>query len=193
MQNPAVDIRPLARDADLESAGFVFIGYQSDKMYAAGKTETEEQVSITLRLAPRPGFVKRWSDGPADRDRRREVIGHGLSFGAYRDVKLVGVVLVERRAWNNSLHIEDIEVSPEYRGRGIGKQLLEKAAETARAEKARIISLETQNTNYPAIRFYRANGFEIDSIDLSLYTNEDAERGEVAIIMKRKLTGRDVG
>jgi streptothricin acetyltransferase len=182
-----VDIRRLARDADLGSAGFVFTGYESDRMYAAGKTETGEQVSITLRLVPRPGFVKRWSDGPADRARRADVIGQGLSYGAYVDGKLAGVVLVEKRGWNNTLHIEDIEVLPERQGQGIGRMLLEKAVAAGSAEKVRAVTLETQNTNYPAIQFYRKNGFEIDCIDLSLYTNNDATDGEVAIIMKRKL------
>jgi hypothetical protein len=30
-------------------------------------------------------------------------------------------------------------------------------------------------------------GFEIDALDLSYYTNQDVEEGEVAIFMKRKL------
>jgi ribosomal protein S18 acetylase RimI-like enzyme len=185
-----IDIRPLPPGADLAAAGFAFTGYESDEVYAAAKAETAEQVTITLTLAPRPGFVKRWSDGPTDRERRREVIADGLSCGAYCDGRLVGVALMERRRWNNTLHVEDIEVMPAHRGRGIGRMLLEKAVETGRGLGARLVSLETQNTNVPAIRFYRASGFEIDCVDLSLYTNDDAANGEVAVIMKRKLPGR---
>jgi ribosomal protein S18 acetylase RimI-like enzyme len=185
-----IDIRPLARDADLEASGFAFTGYESDEMYAAAKAETDARTAITLALVPRPGFVKRWDDGPSDRQRRREVLAEGLSYGAYFDGRLVGVVLMERRQWNDTLHVEDIEVMPPHRGRGIGRSLLDKAVASARALGARLVSLETQNTNVPAIRFYRANGFEIDSVDLSLYTNDDAAHGEVAIIMKRKLAGR---
>jgi ribosomal protein S18 acetylase RimI-like enzyme len=47
--------------------------------------------------------------------------------------------------------------------------------------------VETQNTNLPAIRFYRAVGFEIEAVDLSYYTNHDTLDGEVAIFMKRKV------
>lgn len=50
----------------------------------------------------------------------------------------------------------------------------------------RAISLETQSTNVPAIRFYRKCGYEVDCVVLSLYTNRDAEDGEVALIMKKK-------
>jgi ribosomal protein S18 acetylase RimI-like enzyme len=46
---------------------------------------------------------------------------------------------------------------------------------------------ETQDTNQPAIAFYRAVGFEIEAVDLSYYTNHDLAGGEVAIFMKRKL------
>ncbi len=186
----AIDIRPLLPGADLDAAGFAFTGYESEEVYAAAKDETDAAVAITLRLAPRPGFVKRWADGPADRERRRAVIAAGLSYGAYCDGKLVGVALMEQRRWNNTLHVEDIEVLPTHRGRGIGRMLLEKAVETGRELGARLVSLETQNTNVPAIRFYRASGFEIESVDLSLYTNDDAAHGEVAVIMKRKLPGR---
>jgi ribosomal protein S18 acetylase RimI-like enzyme len=46
---------------------------------------------------------------------------------------------------------------------------------------------ETQNTNVPAITFYRRVGYEIDGVDLSYYTNRDMTDFEVAIFMKRKL------
>jgi ribosomal protein S18 acetylase RimI-like enzyme len=47
---------------------------------------------------------------------------------------------------------------------------------------------ETQNTNAPAIAFYRRVGFELDGIDLSYYSNEDVTQGEVALFMKLRLT-----
>ncbi|MRR09697.1 GNAT family N-acetyltransferase, partial [bacterium] len=123
-----MDIRPLARDADLAASGFLFTGYESEEVYAAAKQETDGRTSITLTLVARPGFVKRWGDGTADRQRRREVIAQGLSFGAYAGDELVGVALMERR-WNDTLHVEDIEVMPAHRGRGIGRLLLDKAVE----------------------------------------------------------------
>lgn len=57
----------------------------------------------------------------------------------------------------------------------------------AHAEGLRTLVFETQNTNMPAIQFYRSVGCEIDAVDLSYYTNRDAMDGEVAIFMKRKL------
>jgi ribosomal protein S18 acetylase RimI-like enzyme len=51
-----------------------------------------------------------------------------------------------------------------------------------------VIVCETQNTNVPAIRFYRALGFTVDGIDVSLYTNDDLARGEVALFLKKRLS-----
>jgi ribosomal protein S18 acetylase RimI-like enzyme len=58
----------------------------------------------------------------------------------------------------------------------------------ARAAYLRIMVCETQNTNIPAIRFYRRMGFRLEGINFSLYSNEDWPDGEIAIAMKRHLT-----
>ena len=50
-----------------------------------------------------------------------------------------------------------------------------------------VMVCETQSTNVPAIEFYRKVGFEVEGIDLSYYSNDDAPDGEVANFMKRKL------
>ena len=103
---------------------------------------------------------------------------------------MVGTLIMERRTWNDTLHIEDLEVMPDWRGRGLGRLLMARADEVTRRLGVRAISLETQSTNVPAIRFYRKCGYEMDCVDLSLYTNRDAEDGEVAISMKKKLKGK---
>jgi ribosomal protein S18 acetylase RimI-like enzyme len=51
----------------------------------------------------------------------------------------------------------------------------------------RSIVLETQTTNVPAIAFYRACGYALQGIDLSFYGNDDLQRGEVAVFMKKAI------
>lgn len=183
-----IDILRLTTVEDLDKNGFRFTGYESGQYYRVAKTETEERLVISLELVPRAsGYVKQWGDGPSDTERRREIVGKGLSYGAFIGERMVGALLMEKRDWNNSLHIEDVEVMPDWRGRGVGRLLMARSDEVARELGVRAVSLETQNTNVPAIRFYRRNGYEIDCVDLSLYTNHDTEDGEVAIIMKKKL------
>ena len=66
-------------------------------------------------------------------------------------------------------------------------RLMSALTKIAKDNDCRVMVCETQNTNLPAIRFYRAAGFEIDSLDLSYYTNTDPEDFEVALFMKKKL------
>lgn len=64
---------------------------------------------------------------------------------------------------------------------------MEALADRARKADLRIMVCETQNTNVPAIEFYRKVSFEVEGIDLSYYSNNDVTNGEVAIFMKKKL------
>lgn len=188
MNNPDIILRRLAGLEDLERHGFRFVGYESDQVYRVKKTETEENTVISLRLEKLASpYVKRWARSRDDLEMQQEVAAQGLSWGAFIGDRLAGVALLELRQWNNSLHLHDLEVMPEFRNRGIGGTLMDKVFETARGQKARLVTLETQTTNYPAVSFYRKHGYEIDGVDLSLYTNDDAESGEVALTMKLKL------
>jgi ribosomal protein S18 acetylase RimI-like enzyme len=80
-----------------------------------------------------------------------------------------------------------LHVSDRHREQGVGKALIEEVCQAAKLKGYRVVGLEVQNTNMPAISFYRKVGFLIEAVDLSFYTNNDIEDGEVAIFMKRKL------
>jgi GNAT superfamily N-acetyltransferase len=58
------------------------------------------------------------------------------------------------------LYLEDIFVQPEFRGRGIGKALLEKVAAIAVEKNCPRLQWEVLDWNTPAIEFYRAMGAE---------------------------------
>lgn len=91
--------------------------------------------------------------------------------------------------WNKSLWVWEFHVAEMYRRRGLGRRLMDALAGRAKAAGLRTIVCETQNTDVPAIDFYRAVGFSIEGIDVSYYTNDDLlPGGEVAIFMKRRLT-----
>ena len=183
-----IDIRTLAHydPADLRRMGY---GYVSTEAYSARKVESPEATQITLQLATlKQPHVKHFpiADGEEAAFYER-LAGGGFSLGAYTSGELVGLTLAERREWNNTLWVWEFCIDERLRGQGIGRRLMEALAEKARAADIRAIELESQNTNVPAIRFYRAVGFEIDGLDLSHYTNDDASNGEVAIFMKWKL------
>lgn len=58
------------------------------------------------------------------------------------------------------LYLEDIFVDPEFRGRGIGRALLERLAQIALERGCARMKWEVLDWNEPAIEFYRAMGAE---------------------------------
>ena len=78
-----------------------------------------------------------------------------------------------RKNWNRYAFIEDIAVARDYRGQGIGRLLIEKAAAWAKEKGLCGLALETQDANLPACRFYAKMGFVIGAVDTMLYSNFD--------------------
>ena len=164
-------------------------GYVSNAKYAVRKTELDDRVVIELELVglERP-YVKRYP--PPDEEamqRYSDALRYGLSLGAYEGEQLVGIVVAEPQRWNRSLWVWELHVAETHRRQGIGRQLMVELAERGGASGLRIVVCETQNTNVPAIHFYRRVGFHIEGIDLSYYSNDDWPEGEVAVFMKRRL------
>ncbi len=117
----------------------------------------------------------------------QQAVQAGFSLAAYDGDQMVGIAITEQRRWNRSLWVWEFHVAEAYRGRGIGTRLMQAVIETARQAGLRVVALETQSSNVPAIRFYRKCGFVIDGLDLSFYTNDDVQKDEVAVFMKNKL------
>jgi ribosomal protein S18 acetylase RimI-like enzyme len=164
-------------------------GYSSSSVFEV-QTVTGENgttFSLTLKKLDRP-FVKAhdYSD-PATLAHYNEVANQGASFGAFVDEKLVGFILGEVQSWNSTLVIREFGVLPASRRHGIGRSLLEKGLAHAKQEGLRGVLCETQTTNVPAIRLYQKFGFAIQGLDLSLYSNHDLEKGEVAIFLRKAI------
>lgn len=69
--------------------------------------------------------------------------------------------------------LEDMIMSPNYRGSGVGSQLLEQAIKFARLNGCKRITLLTDSANEPAQRFYQRHGFGFSTmIPLRLSLNE---------------------
>jgi GNAT superfamily N-acetyltransferase len=59
------------------------------------------------------------------------------------------------------IYLEDLFVLPEFRGRGIGKALLQRVAEVAVEKGCQRLQWEVLDWNTPAIDFYKAMGAEL--------------------------------
>lgn len=95
--------------------------------------------------------------------------------------RIVGILDVEAREWNDTAWIWNIMLDKSVRGQGIGTQLMHHTIDWAKKRKLRAVMLETQTNNVPACRFYAKIGFKLVGINTLFYSNRDIERGEVAI------------
>lgn len=100
------------------------------------------------------------------------------------DGRPAGCCAVSYAPWNRRLTIENIEVAPDHRGRGVGRALVEHAVEFARERGAGHVWLEVTNINAPAIHAYRRMGFAFCGLDTALYDSTPSE-GEQALYMSR--------
>ena len=83
--------------------------------------------------------------------------------------------------WNNRMRVWEFLVEEKFRRKGIGTALMKHAVEIARQKGARMLVLETQSCNTPAIKFYVKQGFDLIGFDLAAYSNEDIKRREVRL------------
>ncbi len=175
---------------ELDDIGPIITGYESNEKYAIEKSETDGQTVFNIHLISlEKPYKATFAEDFNEEDCRRygSFLSQGYSFGVYQHGRLVAFSICEAIPWNRSLRVWEFQVMQEYRGKGIGRSLMNHVVNKAIQDHFRIVFLETQNTNVNAIRFYRRLGFSLDAIDLSFYTNHDVETGEVAFFMKRKL------
>lgn len=155
--------------------------YKSDSIYKASVIDSTSVLSFTYKLenlgTPYEHdsydtlFQEYWQDPTA--------------FGVFIDDcnEPVAFLEVAREYWNSRLVITQLLVREDLRGKGIGKMLVDKAKDVARFEDFRMITLETQSCNVPAISFYKKNGFVFSGTNIFFYSNDDISEDEVMLEM----------
>jgi ribosomal protein S18 acetylase RimI-like enzyme len=87
----------------------------------------------------------------------------GLIYCATKGKSVIGMVsilfTVSTAEGGHAAWFEDMVVHPNWRGKGIGEQLLHEAINRARAAGCTRITLLTDSTNSVAIHFYEKAGF----------------------------------
>ena len=164
-------------------------GYTTTAVYRVSHEDGPEGAAIRLTLTPlAEPRVYRFPYVAEELAHYAALAEGAFALGAYDGETWVGVAVAERRDWNRSLWLHEFHVAAGHRGQGIGRRLMAALAERAAAAGLRAITLETQNSNVPAIRFYRAVGYTIEGIDVGHYTNDDlGPEGTVAVFMRRRL------
>jgi len=108
-------------------------------------------------------------------------------FAAELDGEQVGWIELGYHKWNNRIRVWELLVKEEFRRRGMGTLLMQHAVEFAKKKGARMLVLETQTCNVPAIEFYLKQGFELIGFDIAAYSNQDIEKKEVRLELGLKI------
>ncbi len=99
------------------------------------------------------------------------------------DGSIIAFLEFDTEEWNNRLIMTQLLVKEECRGKGVGRLLMDFVKDFARREDYRVITLETQNTNVPAIDFYLKCGFVFCGTNIFFYSNDDIGENEVMLEM----------
>jgi ribosomal protein S18 acetylase RimI-like enzyme len=108
-------------------------------------------------------------------------------FAAFLDDEQIGWIELGYDSWNNRMRVWEFFVKQGFRRKGIGTLLMEYAVKIAKEKGARMLILETQTCNVPAVNFYQKYGFELVGFDLAAYSNEDISKKEVRLELGLKL------
>ncbi len=109
-----------------------------------------------------------------------EMVGDGFLV-AEENRKVVGYVVGYRSAEGEG-HIFSVGVKEQYRGRGIGTQLIHSICDIFVANRLKYATLEVRNSNIRAQKLYRSIGFIPCWTEKKYYSD-----GEDGIVMKMNL------
>ena len=142
-----------------------------------------------IEEAVEPPYIKDYDEpeGPERWARRSWDLSEWIFLGAFRGNDRIGGAIV-------AFHLDgldycegredlaglwDIRVSPEYRGRGVGRALFQYAEGSARIRGCTQLKIETQNVNVAACRFYARMGARLGKVHLYAYRAEGLDEVEL--------------
>lgn len=168
------------------------LDYQQDRLQL-GQLDTSFTTNRRYRVSQSGlsfNLLEETIDPPIHKDYRlADDLGtlEDMAFAVIAEENAVikGLAAVKPESWNRRAVIWHLYVARDCRGRGVGTTLINACLEYANRAKARCLWLETQNINYPAIRFYQKMGFEFCGLDTALYDAEQIGSDEVALFFAK--------
>lgn len=97
-----------------------------------------------------------------------EYVKRGECYTAESDNQVIGVyVLLPTRP--ETVELVNVAVAEHYQGRGIGKQLVIHAVQTAKEKGYRTIEVGTGNSSIGQLALYQKCGFRITGVDIDFF------------------------
>lgn len=103
-----------------------------------------------------------------------ELSKNSVFVGAYDGEKCIGLAILQH-AMLKYMYLYDLKVNRDYRGRQIGKKLIEASKKVAVNQGYRGLYTQGQDNNLGACLFYLKNGFVIGGLDTHAYTGTSLE------------------
>jgi ribosomal protein S18 acetylase RimI-like enzyme len=173
----SLEIRAAVLPGDIPGIAGLDTAFNTSQVYEVAVSG--DRIELVLRDLERP-LTKRF---PLD-DLESPERPYDTAWVAVEDQAIVGFAAASYASWNRRLVLWHLYVSPAERGRGVARALLQSVEVQARTLEARHIWLETSSLNVPGVAAYRALGFSLSGVDLTLYDGTPAE-GETALFFSR--------
>jgi ribosomal protein S18 acetylase RimI-like enzyme len=160
---------------DLNACALIDGSYETDYVWQVHASEKPlEEIVITFRTARLPRSLRVGS--ARDTEHLVQDWQRGECFLVVEEEDEVrGYLDMTVEAWQRTGWIKDMAVLKEYRRQGVGSALLRVALRWAKDHELRVVMLETQTKNYPAICFYRKRGFTFCGFNDRCNVNQDIE------------------
>ena len=97
-----------------------------------------------------------------------------IFLGAYEDEKCIGLAILDP-GFFKYMYLNDLKVSSMYRGKNVGKMLMDAAKDIAAGQGYAGIYTICQDNNPGAYMFYMHCGFYIGGIDTNVYRHTSQE------------------
>jgi predicted GNAT family N-acyltransferase len=88
-------------------------------------------------------------------DRKKEQ--YDILIGAFENDQMIGCCILSPKN-DDTIQLRQMAVKTNYRGRGIGKEIIEFAEQVAKENNYSILMMHARN---PVIAFYKRNGYQI--------------------------------
>ena len=158
---------------------------------SAGTHEPLAMAAMTLDdvdevlVIERASFQTPWSRSAFRYELTQNRVARSLVMRAGR--QLVGYICL----WEigHEVHITNLAVHPSFRRRGVGRNLLARTLDDARAGGAELVFLEVRPTNVEALALYESAGFRVIGRRKGYYF----DTGEDALVMEARLGAESIG
>ena len=157
--------------------------YFTSGYYDLSVCHSFESWTIDLALKPLENKLEKNYQGRLFEDHVEEP----RVFAAMLGDRQIGWIELGYEKWNNRMRVWEFLVEEESRRKHIGLALMNHAVQISKEKGARMLVLETQTCNVPAINFYLKFGFELIGFDTSAYSNQDIEKKEIRLELGLKL------